>query len=72
MTEPNSALSPASALPYSLDYAPPDFIDPVIEIRRGTGFDACGSYPRVVSTKAHPNPYQKGDVEMAWTQPVTP
>ncbi len=27
---------------------------------------------RVVSTKAHPNPYQKGDVEMAWTQPVTP
>ena len=27
---------------------------------------------RVISTKAHPNPYQKGDVEMAWTQPVSP
>ena len=27
---------------------------------------------RVISTKPHPNPYQKGDVEMAWTQPVTP
>jgi hypothetical protein len=27
---------------------------------------------RVVSTKAHPNPYQKGDVEGAWTQPMAP
>jgi len=27
---------------------------------------------RITSTKAHPNPYQKGDVEMAWTQPLTP
>ena len=27
---------------------------------------------RVTSTKQHPNPYQKGDVEVAWTQPVTP
>src|SRR5262245_10643395 len=27
---------------------------------------------RVVSTKPHPNPYEKGDVEMAWTQPVVP
>jgi hypothetical protein len=27
---------------------------------------------RVVSTKAHPNPYQKGDVECAWTQPMVP
>jgi hypothetical protein len=27
---------------------------------------------KVVSTKAHPNPFQKGDVEVAWTQPVTP
>jgi hypothetical protein len=26
---------------------------------------------RVVSTKPHPNPFKKGDVEMAWTQPVT-
>lgn len=25
---------------------------------------------RVTSSKAHPNPYKKGDVEMAWTQPV--
>jgi acyl-coenzyme A thioesterase PaaI-like protein len=25
---------------------------------------------RVTSDKAHPNPYKKGDVEMAWTQPV--
>src|SRR5262249_43140825 len=24
---------------------------------------------KVISTKAHPNPYQKGDVEVAWTQP---
>jgi hypothetical protein len=27
---------------------------------------------KVISTKAHPNPYAKGDVETAWTQPVTP
>jgi hypothetical protein len=27
---------------------------------------------KVTSTKPHPNPYQKGDVEVAWTQPVQP
>jgi hypothetical protein len=27
---------------------------------------------KVISTKPHPNPYQKGDVEAAWTQPATP
>jgi hypothetical protein len=27
---------------------------------------------RVVSTRPHPNPFKKGDVEMAWTQPVVP
>ncbi len=27
---------------------------------------------KVVSTKPHPNPYEKGDVEVAWTQPVVP
>jgi hypothetical protein len=27
---------------------------------------------RVVSSRTHPNPYKKGDVEMAWTQPVVP
>jgi hypothetical protein len=27
---------------------------------------------RVISTKPHPNPYQKGDTECAWTQPMTP
>ena len=27
---------------------------------------------KVISSKAHPNPYQKGDVEMAWTQPFVP
>lgn len=27
---------------------------------------------KVISTKQHPNPYQKGDVEVAWTQPVAP
>lgn len=27
---------------------------------------------KVTSSKPHPNPYQKGDVEMAWTQPVLP
>ncbi len=27
---------------------------------------------RVVSSRLHPNPYQKGDVEMAWVQPVVP
>ena len=27
---------------------------------------------RVTSTKPHPNPYQDGDTEMAWTQPVRP
>lgn len=27
---------------------------------------------KVTSTKLHPNPYAKGDVEVAWTQPVVP
>jgi len=27
---------------------------------------------KVISTKAHPNPFQKGDVEVAWTQPFVP
>lgn len=27
---------------------------------------------RVMSSKRHPNPYVKGDVEMAWTQPLVP
>jgi len=27
---------------------------------------------RVTSSKRHPNPYAKGDVEMAWTQPAVP
>jgi len=27
---------------------------------------------KVTSTKPHPNPYQTGDVECAWTQPVVP
>ena len=27
---------------------------------------------RVVSSKPHPNPFKKGDVETAWTQPVVP
>ena len=26
----------------------------------------------VISTKLHPNPYAKGDVEVAWTQPAVP
>jgi hypothetical protein len=27
---------------------------------------------KVVSTKPHPNPFQTGDVEVAWTQPIVP
>lgn len=27
---------------------------------------------KVISTKPHPNPFEKGDLEMAWTQPVVP
>ncbi|MGF1582179.1 MAG: PHP domain-containing protein [Gemmataceae bacterium] len=27
---------------------------------------------KVVSSKPHPNPYKKGDMEVAWTQPFTP
>lgn len=27
---------------------------------------------QVISSKPHPNPYQKGDVEVAWTQPFVP
>jgi hypothetical protein len=27
---------------------------------------------KVTSSKPHPNPYAKGDVEVAWTQPVVP
>ena len=32
MPESNPIRSTESALPYSLDYPPPDFIDPVIEV----------------------------------------
>jgi len=27
---------------------------------------------KILSSKVHPNPFQKGDVEMAWTQPLVP
>jgi hypothetical protein len=27
---------------------------------------------KVISSRAHPNPYQAGDVEVAWTQPIQP
>jgi hypothetical protein len=27
---------------------------------------------KVISTRLHPNPYQKGDFEVAWTQPIVP
>jgi hypothetical protein len=27
---------------------------------------------KVISTKPHPNPYAKGDLETAWTQPIVP
>ena len=27
---------------------------------------------KVISTKPHPNPHEKGDVEVAWTQPFVP
>jgi len=27
---------------------------------------------KVISSKPHPNPYEKGDVEVAWTQPIVP
>jgi hypothetical protein len=27
---------------------------------------------KVISSKPHPNPYAKGDVEVAWTQPIVP
>ncbi|MFO0802758.1 MAG: hypothetical protein U0791_06490 [Gemmataceae bacterium] len=27
---------------------------------------------KVISTKPHPNPYTKGDLETAWTQPIVP
>jgi hypothetical protein len=27
---------------------------------------------KVISTRLHPNPYQKGDFEIAWTQPIVP
>ena len=27
---------------------------------------------KVTSSKPHPNPYAKGDVEVAWTQPMVP
>ncbi|MBL8867987.1 MAG: hypothetical protein JNK93_20710 [Planctomycetia bacterium] len=27
---------------------------------------------KVTSSKPHPNPYAKGDTEVAWTQPFTP
>jgi hypothetical protein len=27
---------------------------------------------KVISSRPHPNPYQKGDMEAAWVQPVVP
>jgi hypothetical protein len=27
---------------------------------------------KIISSKPHPNPYQKGDVEVAWVQPIVP
>lgn len=27
---------------------------------------------KIISSKPHPNPYEKGDVEVAWTQPAVP
>lgn len=27
---------------------------------------------KVISSKPHPNPYQRGDVAVAWTQPFVP
>jgi hypothetical protein len=27
---------------------------------------------KVISSRAHPNPFRKGDVEVAWTQPIVP
>ncbi|MEI7687545.1 MAG: hypothetical protein WCL32_21265 [Planctomycetota bacterium] len=27
---------------------------------------------KIFSSKSHPNPFQNGDVEMAWTQPLVP
>ena len=38
------------------------------------GFTGQELYVRakITSSKPHPNPFQKGDVEAAWTQPVVP
>ena len=44
------------------------------EVRPSYKFTGKELYVRakVISSKPHPNPYEKGDVEVAWTQPVLP
>ena len=63
-------------VPVTSDYSPE--IGKVV----ATSTDAKPSYKltgkemyvraKVTSNKPHPNPYAKGDVEVAWTQPVIP
>jgi hypothetical protein len=45
-----------------------------IELQPRYRFSGKERYVRakVISSKPHPNPFQKGDVEVAWTQPVVP
>ena len=53
-----------------------DDIGVVLSTQRGTQAryvargDELYVRARVTSTKAHPNPFREGDLEMAWTQPI--
>jgi hypothetical protein len=63
-------------LPVTADYSP-DIGKVVAESSSLTpryAFTGKELYVRakVISSKPHPNPYAKGDVEVAWTQPVVP
>jgi hypothetical protein len=63
-------------LPVTADYSPE--IGKVVAEATGTkaSYKLTGKelYVRakVTSSKPHPNPYEKGDVEVAWTQPIVP
>ena len=63
-------------LPISRIYSPQ--IGTVVQSTEGTSaeyaFTGNEIYvrARVISSKLHPNPFRAGDVEFAWTQPMTP
>src|SRR5262245_9121469 len=63
-------------LPVTMDYSPEigKVVGESTELRPSYKLTGKELYVRakVTSNKPHPNPYAKGDVEVAWTQPLLP